>query len=90
MQIPLLISANPKNLRMQKGPIVPINAGRWRVIAPSLNGTMLHIWRLSSSPPFSFAAHDGYEFTLVKDDNLQAQLSEVKNDKVTVYLEEIK
>ena len=90
MQLPLLISAKPSNLRMQKGPIAPITSGRWKVIAPLVNGGTLHIWRLSSLPPFSFNAFDGLEFTIDKDDMLQVQLNDVKDTRISVYLELIK
>lgn len=94
-RIPLLLSGNPKTIFGRGGPIVPVPAGKWRVMFDGVTNSLIHIRYNSPQLPAqminTFSIHDGEDFVLEQPQYLSVRIAELGTEgSINVYLKEVK
>lgn len=93
-RIPLLIAALPSSVK-KGGPLVPIDAGKWRVIFKDVVNSSFHLRYSSPQLPINFKStfhiFDGYEFPLEEQSIFNVLCVEPGSEKaVSIFLEGVK
>lgn len=93
-RIPLLLAATPNSAR-KGGPLIPVDAGKWRVMFKDVVNSTFHLRYNSPTLPTNlkstFSIFDTYEFLLEEQSILNVMCVEPGSEKsVSIYLEGVK